>query len=435
MIITKPSGTTKIYLGKSAPAPTGEPAWATSLLTSNDRWFGLPHTNYKSFHQANIPAGAYIGNDPFAAPVNAYCDPATVLTSSAAYQYFYGAGHGDGTINSVVRFNWETLQYSVTALPTPPSKYPPKYGVDRLLWGGTATQPGPLEYPNGATPGYFDPNPIHGAYSAPALARPSSHMYDTAVHAQGKIYYFYANPARFNIAGGVWEAVNHVDYGAQLNAISTSFTAGGFNTQSAAKYDSVTDKFWVTVVPGDGNGYRWHMARIDRATETIEAVISVGTDLIGNGSTLVQVGRWLYSFKATRATYSAPVTYNTGFRILMDAPYTVEAIACSGVQAPARSTGAGFEVMPSTYDPISNRIVRCDYTSNSNTIFEINPTPVSGAGTLGDPRLLTQTARTLSNSLTASALYPYSRAFFYPGTRILCLIPQADSNAQAVRLS
>jgi hypothetical protein len=434
MIITKPSGTTTIYLGRTAPLPSGEPAWATSLLTSNNTWTSLPGTNFKTWGTANMPAGAYIGTAPIDAIVDAYCDPATYTASGVLYQDFFGGGHGDGTNNAIVRLNWQTLTYSMAALPTPPSKYPVKYGADRLSWGGTSTQPGPLTYANDASPGYFDPDPVHGAYSAPALARQSTHMYDTAVHAQGKNYYFYNIPARFNVATGQWEAVNHVNYGSQLFAISSSLGSGGFNTQSAAKYDPVTDKFWLTCVPGDGSGFRWHMVRIDRATETIEAAISVGNSMIGNGSTLVAVGRWLYSFKATQSAYDQPASFNTGFRILMDAPYTVEAIACTGVLAPAYSLGGGFETMPSTYDAVGNRIVRANYSAASNILYEINPTPVSGAGTLGDPRLLTQTSRTLSNSIGSAVQYPYSRAVFYPGTRILCLLPIANTTARAVRL-
>jgi hypothetical protein len=436
---TGPAGKRTFYFGMSAPIASGEPAWAGSLLTTNNAWTSLPGTNFQTWAAANMPAGAYIGTNPIGAIVDAYCDPATGVIGGVPYQFFYGGGHGDGSNNAVVRMNWETLTYSMAALPTPPDKYPRDYGVDRLLPGnsppGSPTQPGPLRYANGATPGYFDPNPVHGAYSAPALARPSSHMYDTAVLVNGKIHYHYANDAVFNTATGLWETVNSANFGAQLNAISTSLANSGFNTQSSFKYDAATGKIWGTLVPGDGPGSRYHMVRIDAATRIIEAVIGVGTQMIGNGSTLVQVGRWLYSFKAEQTAYDQPATFNAGFRILLDSPYTVEAIACTGVLAPAIAVGVGTEVLPSTYDAVTNRIVRCNYYSASNVIYEINPTPVSGAGTFGDPRLLTQTSRTLSNSLGSPGQYPYSRAFFYPNTRVLCFLPRANSTAYAVRLT
>lgn len=434
MIINLPSGTTKGYLGKFAPPNTSEPAWVGSLLTTNNTWVALPNTNFKTYQLATIPAGSFIGTDPFAAPVNAYCDPVT----NGKYQWFYGGGHGDGTNNSVTRFDWETLQYSMTAFPTPPEKYPRDYGVDRLLPAnsppGSAIQPGPLRYANGDTPGYFDPNPVHGAYSAPFKARPSSHMYDAAVYVNGKAYYLYGNPAVFNLNTGIWENVNHVDYGAQLNALSTSFGTGGFNTQCSFKWDSLTNRIWGTLVPGDGSGFRWHMVRINPITETIEAAISIGTNMIGNGSTLVAVGRWLYSFKASQTSYNSPVSFNTGFRILMDSPYTVEAIACSGTLAPARNAGSGFEVLSSTYNALSNRIIRADYAGNSGTLYEINPEPISGAGTFADPKLLAQTSRALNNSLPLPAFYVYSRAMLLPNTQVLCLLPQGNSNAYAVKL-
>lgn len=431
MIINLPSGSTKGYLGKFAPPNSNEPTWASSLLTSLNTYVQLPNTNFKTFQQANVPAGAYIGTDPYAAPVNAYCDPVTFGNS----QWFYGGGHGDGTMNSVTKLDWETLQYSITTQATPPSVYPVKYGVDRLLWGGSTTQPGPLTYDNGTSPGFFDPDPVHGAYSAPFKARQSTHMYDTAVYANNKAYYFYNIPAVLNLTNGVWEGVNHVNYGAQLFALSSSFANSGFNTQCAFKWDSVTNKIWGTLVPGDGLGNRWHMVRINPDTEVIEAAISVGTNMLGNGNTLVKVGRWLYSFKATQTTYSAPVTYNTGFRILMDAPYTIEAIACSGVLAPAANIGSGFEVLPSTYNPLSNRIIRSNYVSSSNILYEVNPDPVSGTGTFSDPKILTQTSRVLNNSLPVPGVNIYSRAFIYPNTQILCLLPQGDSNCVALRLA
>jgi hypothetical protein len=421
--------------------PSTFPSWHTSEITSDNTWTSLPGTNFQTWGAANMPAGAYIGTDPIGAIVDAYCDPATGFIGGVPYQWFYGGGHGDGTNNAVVRFNWQTLTYGMAVLPTPPDKYPPDYGSGRFSATppGTATQPGPLRYPSGLTPGRFSTDltdPLDTPYNAPFMSRPSTHMYDTAVYTpDGKINYFYANDAVFNTTTGQWEQVNTANYGAQLNALSASFGSGGFNTQGSFKYDAVTDKFWGTLVPGDGVGFRSHMVRIDRATRVIEAAIDIDDSRIGNGSTLVQVGRWLYSFKATQSAYDQPASFNTGFRILMDAPYTVEAINCTGVLAPAYSLGGGFETMPSTYDAVGNRIVRANYSAASSIIYEINPIPVSGAGTLGDPRLLTQTSRTLTNTIGSAVQYPYSRAFFYPGTRILCLLPIANTNARAVRLS
>ncbi len=116
-----------------APPSSGEPAWASTYLTADNTWAELPGTNFKTWGLANMPAGAYIGTAPIDAIINAYCDPATHIDGGVLIQDFYGGGHGDGTNNAVVRFNWNSLQWSMLCLPTPPSAYPPAYGVDRLL--------------------------------------------------------------------------------------------------------------------------------------------------------------------------------------------------------------------------------------------------------------------------------------------------------------
>lgn len=429
---TAASGTTSIYGGKLAP--TVEYPWAAALLTTNDQWFEIPGTNAKTAALAMFPAGAYIGNDPFGSLWNAFCDSS--FQHGGEMDYAYGEGHGDGTMNGVMAFNRRTLTYSLEKLPTPPSKYTQEYGPQRWSNGGTDLQPGsPIRYQsNSDTPGYFSANPIYGAEAAPFNARASSHMYAAACYCSidNSTRYFYGVPATFNHTTKEWSQLNHVDYGAQLAAFDASMGTGGLQWGTYAEYDEVTDKCWVTIVKGDlALGIRNHIARIDRATSVIEAVYQVP---IESGATTVRVGRWLYTFRHVGG-FEGPYQVNAGFRILMDAPYTMQHTQCVGTPIPLWTPLSGSEVYPMTYHPESNQIYRIDFGRGGNQHYVVNPTPIGGTGTSLDPLQLQQTLVTKSNTLGVSTAGIYRRGRFAAGTNILMVLPEADSNWQAMRIS
>lgn len=423
--------------------PRAARTWSVGLAT--DTWVPLTGTTWSTWASANIPAGAYKGSNPLNAIVDAYCDPAC----DAGGQYFYGGGHGDGSCNAVVKFDYESLSYSIVGAATPPAKYPPSYV------NGAALQPGPLVYPSTLDgQGFFCDatiltDPADASYATP-VARASTHMYGAAAKRGNVVHYFYLRYGEFNAATGTWSG-RGVSLGAQLSAMFSNYGTAEFDIGTQAIYDSVTDRFFVTLNPGDNSGsWRNGVAVFNPNTRTIQSVVEFGDkgSMYTGGNAIVQVGRKLYVFIKTAATdYLSAQSLNAGVIVDMD----LAAAASGRVGAPSTALVSKFvtsgddigtflgsssnqETIPCYWDGVAIRRWNYEATKKAN-IYSVSVTPASGSGTAASPYVLTQTARTLAGTPPASIAYVAKRLAWDQSSGCALVLPISTSTVYAIKLS
>lgn len=422
--------------------------------------------------QANMPAGAYLGSNPYGGILDAYCDPAM----GNGLQIIHGGGHGDSTCNTVVKFDETTLAYSTLALPTPPSKYPSLYSNPPSTVPGT-TDPRLITYPDGETGhgGIYNPSTTPISYSAghfrdnltstndipynTTRARASSHMYSasairvTASKPQGVIHYFYQTYAEFDIATGTW--ANLGDYPNNFQ-IPTQLDSGGFNGRppgqygttelqqgTDAYYDAQTDQFFVTLVDGDaGGGYRSSVICFDPKTRNIVSVTdsSAALGFILPATVATPVGRNLYYFVHDASDRGS---MNTGIIFNMDTKTMKKFVLAGDTAGSYFTVNSNQETIPAWYDGIAIR--RWNYTAaQRNNINSVSLTPVSGTGTAADPYMLTQTARAVTGmppdivngSGTQSPFaYIYHRLSWNAAAGAMIFIPKSTGVPYALKLS
>ncbi len=423
--------------------PRAARTWSVGMAT--DTWVPLTGTTWSTWASANIPAGAYKGSNPLNAIVDAYCDPA----SDSGAEYFFGGGHGDGSCNAVVKFDHESLTYSIVGTATPPSKYPPSYV------NGSALQPGPLTYPSGQSgSGFFLDgtvltNPADTSYITP-LARASTHMYGAAAKRGNVVHYFYLTYGEFNTVTGVWDG-RGVSIGSQLATMFANYGSAEPDIGTQAVYDSVTDRFFFTLNPGDNSGaWRNGIAVFNPNTRTLQAVMEFGDrgSMYTGGNAMVKVGRKLYIFiKSATGDYTSPQTLNAGVIVDMD----LAAAASGRVNTPTTAQVSKFvtsgddigsflgsstnqETIPCWYDGTAIRRWNYEATKKAN-IYTVGLTPASGSGTAASPYVLTQTARTLSGTPPASIAYVSKRFVWDQASGCALVLPISSSTWYAIKLS
>jgi hypothetical protein len=417
-IASAPSGRV-ICGGRLPPAP----AWAASVGLRT--WTEIPNTNFKTWAAANVPAGSYFGTAPIDAMINAYGCSAR----NGNLTYINNGGHGDGTCNAVIECNLDTFGYRLVGQPTPPSEYPSGYV--------SAFSGGPLDwtYPSGKAPkGFFLPlsqlpDPADASDAVTHLARISTHMYASAEARGTKTHCFYRVYSEFDAATGLWSG-NSVDIGAQLYAKATKYGNAFLDQGTACVYDRVTDKFFVTMVDG---GWRNGIFVFDPVTRTIDTVHDNPFGIINPSSCMVMVGRKIYIFNKVAATYLDPQAMNQGVIFDMDAK-TYQKFTISGdTSRTIYNDDTTQETIPCWYD--GSKIHRWNYNAaNRAYIMSLSLTPTSGDGTSGSPFVLPQTEALMSGSAPAP-LYVYKRTFFHVEANCMCVLPVANSNWWALRMS
>jgi len=411
------------------------PSWIAALTPNT--WEPMADTDYDTYGGPLIsPQSGYNGTNPIRAIVDAYCDGTFDAVNKIFY--FYGGGHGDGTCNAIPYFDLKTLAWGVAFQPTDPSKYPPSYS------NGGSLQPGPLVYPSGFEGGgYFRDDltdPADTAYLTDR-ARASSHMYAASAarenaSGQTEIAFFYGKPALFNTVTGVWADMYNIDFGSQLYALNTNYNNVSLQQGTVALYDSVTDRYYVTLNPGDsGGGWRSHIMKIHPETFVIEsmksALLADGSPM-GNSINMTQVGRWIYGFSPTGG-YGNPQDINRGWRWNIDTD-AFEYITCTGDQI-IFYAGANQETVCPFYNQNTGKYYRWDFAAaNIGALYELNLTPTGGDGSAVSPWLLTQTRTALSGTPPASAKYCFRRFSMIPEWGIAMVLPHAGSNWYAVKL-
>lgn len=418
--------------GAGGGVPSTRP-WAAGLPL--ETWTPLPGTSFRAWAlDGGIPPGAYRGTNPIGAIVDAFCDPAVGEDNAV---YFYGGGHGDGTCNAVVKFDPASLRYTLVGAPTPPSVYLPGY-----VQGGST---GPLRYPSGHVadgwflPAELLPDDADAAHRAPALARVSTHMYGAAAMRGSTIHYFYLTYGEFDVTRGTW-AGRGVDLGAQLPAFRMQYGTVPLQQGTMALYDRVTDRFFVTLNPGDsGGGWRNGLLVFNAQTRTIESVHEVPAALGGpmlNSFSLVRVGRELFVFSKL-GNYGQPQVMHQGFLFNLDTRQ-YKRFVLEGDPAPSTFTSAIVqETIPAFFD--GTFIRRWNYaTGQRGALLSLSPTPVRGTGTSMDPLVFHQTVRPIQGTITgpagAEVMFVYQRLLWDEASGCALLLPRADSPWYALRL-
>ena len=394
-------------------------------------------TAFAPWARAAIPGGAYRGNDPFNSIVNAFSDPAHDPSQGA--QYFFGGGHGDGTCNAVCKFDHQTLTWSLVGQPTPPSAYLPNYPSTTALTYPSG-QPFSGQAGLGQSGWFLTANELTDArdllYAAPALARVSTHLYASAAKRGSRIHYFYLSYAEFDTATGQWLG-REVDLGAQLTAFRPQYGTAPLQQGTVALYDEVTDRFFVTLNPGDsGGGWRSGIMVFNPITRSIES-IHESTDasygLILNSLNICRVGRNLYVF-TKRGNFTEPQVMNQGFVFNMDTK-TFKAFRLTGdTDGSAYPYSATQDSIPSFYDGVAIR--RWNYALGyADKIYSVDLNPMSGTGAVSDPYVLRQTARVIGGVAPTQPKWVFSRFVYHGGANCALLLPDANSDWLALRLS
>ncbi len=415
--------------GSEAPTANGAPEWAKAVPVR--QWYALAGTEYRAAIKALAPEKGYIGYDPIGGTVDSYDDPVANADNSAVY--FYGGGHGSSTLNGVFKFDTINLKYSIAIAPTPPDKYPPAY---------VKAEGNDLTYPSGAKPGHFSADltdPADLPFKAPQNAPTASHMYSACDMRGDVIHYFYGAYRCANVKTGKWESVGEIDVGAQVGKLTADKKYGTAYLQqgTAAVYDDVTDRFLVSLVPGDA-GINWRGNRLffwDPVKQVIEpkgpadGMVPICTRSSMN---LFKGGRWAYMLMCNAPTTVAPDTVNGAFRYNFDTG-KIETLRIEGDLfkfAPDNTQ----ETVPCVYHAGRNSLIRWEYLSDVNALYEVNLTPVSGAGTDASPYVLHQTRIPLTGALSVKPLLNYRRMFYNAKTGVMMFMPNSNSTWYAVKL-
>lgn len=442
----------------AATAPVGSlrskkspPLWSVSLIAN--QWTALANTRYDTWAITNggVPADTYWGTNPYGAIITAYCDPANDPASNK--QRFFGGGHGDGRMNGIVEFDWNTLQWRLEFAPTPSAKRPPLYVSD-----------GNVQYPSGANGnGYFLPSPpLSGedaSYGTP-LARVSTHMYQAAVlnSNSGTIHYFYGLYGEYSTITRSWS-----DSARALNVVGSPATIrrqlfaadpqlglatpeqSNLSTGASAIFDEVTDRFFVTLNSGDYASDFFHgFCVFNPYTRVVESVHNGGYPVAGwywRVSTLpIKVGRKIFAFVEQAANYLQPIVMNRGVIFDMDTKafqfFTLDGgtTAEDNTMPGYNAEGSSAETIPGCYD--GTHIHRWNYNeaAKRGTLLSMGTTPISGTGSVGDPFVMPQTKRTLTGTPPSVTNYVYKRMIYLENAKCLALIPKDDVNAMAIRI-
>ncbi|APR74732.1 Hypothetical protein A7982_00078 [Minicystis rosea] len=401
------------------------PAWAAAIPLRT--WVELPNTEYLAWANANIPAQGYNGTGPISSIVDAYADPE--LDPETMKAYFFGGGHGDGTCNAVLEFDLHALKWRLAMDPTPVSAYPPSYAAD-----GPGTAPGPLVYPSGLAPGYFSStvtDPLDLPYKAPFDARPSTHQYAAHAIRKGVISYFYLGYAELDIAAKKWSHFDANPFGPQLLAIDFHYGDVPLQQGTVALYDDVTDRFFVTLNPGDaGGGWRSHLMRIQ--PETLEIETPMTEVPMTNSISLVKVDRWIYGFNKKNAE-GGTTSMDDGWRYNIDSQ-AVEYLVVEGDPA-IFTESTTQETVPAFLHTKQHKIYRWNYRMQDlNAMFELDLEPTGGTGTKTDPWRLAQKRTVMAGSPPQNSAYVYRRLYFDALTGLAMVLPRSNSNWFAIRM-
>lgn len=359
--------------------------------------------------------------------MDGFSDP--IQSLDGRYLYFIGGGHSDSSINCIIKLDLYTMTYSLEFAPTPPSCYPPSYTAPNSS----------IVYPSGYAPGFFAiladmTDSRDFGFAAPARAQSARHRYTSGVmDKRGVIHFFYGTYGQYDTVSHQWLHLSDVDIGAQLYAIDTKYGNEPLGQGVATAYDSVTDLIMVSMVPGDEEAaWRHGFFLFNPNTLTIvSGSLHQGQTLSRAAMNLMTSGRYAIGLMTAPITDgSNPVDCANGWRFNWDT-HSLEFIRVQGDTFSYTMGGVNAETAPANVNSLTGAIRRWNYQDEINNFYDVNPTPVSGSGTSGDPYMLQQTRTTASGTAPSTVVLNYRRPFFYAGCWIYP--PAANSNIYVVK--
>jgi hypothetical protein len=251
-----------------------------------------------------------------------------------------------------------------------------------------------------------------------------------------RVHYFYLTYGEFDVATGAWSGQG-VDLGRQLLRFRTQYNAYPLQQGTVALYDNVTDRFFVTLCPGD-NGGAWRSAIMvfDPNTRQIESVHESNArtfGLVDSSVNVCKVGRDLYVF--TRVGFWAqPTTMNGGFIFNMDSLTFKRFVLVGDTAGSTFPFSNDQDTIPSYYD--GRAIRRWNYCPEfRGRILSVDLNPESGSGTVSDPLVLRQTSIPITGAPPSRVKFVFSRLVYHSGARCALVIPTADSDWYALKLA
>ncbi len=408
--------------------------WTTLSAPTAEQWA----------RDGGVPSGPYLGTGPYVSFVDAYCDPAN--DEANGQQHFFGEGHGDGTMNGVITFDWRSLGWSLAIPPMPPSRYPPSY-VAAIMNGQASIR---MDYPSGIvfadrtfglttwdTPdggGWFRTSGELAAadmnYAAPITSRVASHMYGAACLRGSRVHYFYQYYGEADLSAHEWVAsARWPNLSSQYKALNQFANQTISTPGTMAHYDAVSDRFFVLAQGGEGGSLSLYTVLPGPSVQQYVRV----QEAITPSPAIAAVGRTLYVFNKTGA---GPIEMNHGFavdmRTLAVTYFTVAGTTAGTVLSSGFGVGKTAETIPAF--AFGGAIYRWNYIDAPNQLFRLNLTPSGGTGTSADPFVLQQTAVTLSGTPPANVTYVYKRLMAIEPQGVVVLIPSARSRPMVVKL-
>lgn len=393
---------------------------ATGLLGSSTQWPGTNST---------------------ASIVDAYGDPVIDGTDI----YHNGGGHGDGFWNGILKSSMQTLGMSVEIAAAPGSCYPA--GFPSANW------------PSGRAVDWLrtlaQHNPADVAYAAPFSSPRQSHEYGAqAVRNKAgvpkQIYWFYGFHKIYDFSSQMWTNRHElgIDYITQKVAARCNIVQAGLGANigptvslqqgTMALYDVVTDKFYVTLIPGDaGGGYRNFFFCYDPAADTVPS-IHRPEQPCRESMTWVQAGRYIYGITSP---YSVPYpnsTQSKGFRFHID-NQTFEYFTVTGsVPSFAADGGTQQEATPYWWDSGTNKLHGWNHNATDRAgIYTLDIGAFGGSGgtgTYADPYLWPQTRTTLAGTPPSSVSYKYNGVHFVAAWGLAVVFPHSSLQPYAIKM-
>lgn len=402
----------------------GVPSWVAGISTG--AWTEIADSpNFQTWADTALApvSGNYRPNNAGAigAMRDAYSQYAFDHTGKAAY--VWGGGHSDGSCNAVVKFDCQTLEYSLKVAATPPSAYPPSY----------TTADAAITYPSGLAGGGFFKStaqltdPADTAYGAPFEARRSSHSYGSLTYYAGKMQTHYSYCGDADVAAGNWSYLNANPYGSQFLAQDANYGSDALSVRVTSLVDTTLGKVWATFHAGDiSNYWRSHLIRIDPSTRTVEHYVAI-PDLNGTESGCLN-GRDLWLTCGT--TVSTTTTANRAFRMDMDTRavthYSITGDLVSWTE------GGQQEAAPSFHD--GTYLYVWGFLSDKDALMRVDiANPTSGAGTLASPYVVTSTRQALSASGIGTVAFTY-RLDYVPEWGVVMVLPRANAKWWALKI-
>ena len=171
------------------------------------------------------------------------------------------------------------------------------------------------------------------------------------------VHYFYATYAEFNTVTKSWGGQS-VDLGQQLLRFRPQYGSVPLQQGTVAIYDEVTDRFFVTLNPGDGGGgWRTGIMVFNPITREIESIHESNRNTFGlvlNSLNVCRVGRNLYVFTKL-GNYGQPTVMNQGFVFNLDTKAFGKFVVTGDTDGSTFPSTPVQETIPSWYDGVAIR--------------------------------------------------------------------------------